>query len=79
MGLRDMLFGKASGQAPPTTRPDVPTRLEVTAQQGRRTGRALRDLSAVLRGQSRSAQVICSYGHPVPPGSTTCAYGHWVG
>lgn len=79
MGLRDILFGRSAAQAPPTTQPEARSRWEIMAQQGRRTGRAARDLTAVLRGQSRAGQPVCSYGHPVPPGSTTCAHGHWVG
>ncbi len=75
----DILFGK---QAPPpatTTEPEPKSQIEILAGQTRRTGQAIGDLISTLQGESTSPVRTCSQGHLVPPGSTMCTEGHYVG
>lgn len=76
---KEILLGKKSAPRPTTTRPEQPTNWEIISGQRRRTGRSLSELLAVLGGRQRAAVLVCQEGHPVPEGSTTCPYGHYVG
>lgn len=79
MGWRDRLLGKTAPPRTTTRAPEPRSRWEVIGGQQRRTGRSARDLFAVLRGKRPSSVRVCAEGHQVPDGSTTCAYGHYVG
>lgn len=79
MGWKDRLLGKTSPSAPVTTRPERRSQWEVIAGEKRRTGASTKSLFDVLRGRAPAAHIVCPQGHPVPPGSSTCAQGHWVG
>ncbi len=79
MGWRDRLLGRTAPPPATTSEPVQRSQSEVIAGTQRRVGRSARDLFAVLRGKQPSPVQVCKDGHQVPDGSTTCAYGHYVG
>ena len=77
--LKKRLMPRKARPRGTTTEPEPKTNWENLAEDQRRTGVAARDLFATLRGKRRSPVRVCQYGHQVPPGSTTCSHGHYVG
>ena len=79
MGWRERLMGKTIPPAQTTSEPESRSNWEVIAGRQRRASAGVGDLFRSLRGKSASPVRVCSDGHVVPEGSTTCSYGHYVG
>lgn len=79
MGWRERLTGKAIPPTQSTTEPESRSNWEVIAGSQRRAGAGVGNFFRSLRGKGATPVRVCSAGHVVPEGSTTCSYGHYVG
>lgn len=79
MGWKDRVFGKTAEPRGETTVPPAKGRWGQIEEGTNEAGRSATDFLNILRGRAPRAQLVCSEGHAVLRGSTTCPYGHYVG
>lgn len=80
-GGGNRIFGptQAAPPPPPVSAPEPITQGERLAQNTRGLGNALKNFMRAMKDQPGLPMRTCPEGHLVPPGSTTCSHGHYVG